>query len=80
MVAGSGLIAAVFLGGFPGGLLLGLVNFMVKTLFVIFLLALIRALTSRIRVDQVVSFSWRYLAPLAVLQLLITILVKGFRV
>jgi NADH-quinone oxidoreductase subunit H len=80
MVAGSGLIAAVFLGGFPGGLLLGLVNFIVKTLFVIFLLALIRALTSRIRVDQVVSFSWRYLAPLAVLQLLITILVKGFRV
>ncbi len=78
MVAGSGLVAAVFLGGFPGGLLLGFVNFVVKTLFVIFLLALIRALTSRIRIDQVVSFSWRYLAPLAVVQLLITILVKGF--
>ena len=78
MVAGSGLIAAVFLGGFPGGLVLGFVNFVIKTLFVIFLLALIRALTSRIRVDQVVSFSWRYLAPLAVVQFLITILVKGF--
>ena len=80
MVAGSGLIAAVFLGGFPGGVALGFVQFIVKTLFVIFLLAVIRALTSRIRVDQVVSFSWRYLAPLAVLQLLITILVKGFRI
>lgn len=80
MVAGSGLIAAVFLGGFPGGLGLSFVYFVVKTLFVIFLLALIRALTSRIRIDQVVSFSWRYLAPLAVLQLLITILVKGFRI
>jgi NADH-quinone oxidoreductase subunit H len=78
MVAGSGLVAVVFLGGFPGGILLGFVNFVVKTLFIIFLLALIRALTSRIRVDQVVSFSWRYLAPLAVVQLLITILVKGF--
>ncbi len=78
MVAGAGLVAAVFLGGFGGGLGLGLLQFLVKTLFVIFLLSLIRALTSRIRVDQVVSFSWKYLAPLAVLQLLVVILLKGF--
>jgi len=77
LVVSSGLIAVVFLGGFPGGLGLGLVFFVVKTLFVIFLLSLIRAMTSRIRVDQVVSFSWKYLAPLAVLQLLIVILIKG---
>lgn len=78
MVVAAGLLATVFLGGFPGGPLLGLLNFVVKTLFVIFFLALIRATTSRIRVDQVVSFSWKYLAPLAVLQLFIVILVKGF--
>jgi len=78
MVAGSGLLATVFLGGFPGGLWLGLLWFVVKTLFIIFILSLIRALTSRIRIDQVVSFAWRYLAPLAVLQLLIIILLKGF--
>jgi len=77
MVAGSGLIATVFLGGFPGGTILGLVNFVIKTLIVIFLLTLIRALTSRIRIDQVIRFSWKYLAPLAVLQLLITIVLKG---
>jgi len=77
LVVSSGLIAAVFLGGFPGGLWLGFLNFVVKTLFVIFFLSLIRALTSRIRVDQVVSFAWKYLAPLAVLQLLIVILIKG---
>jgi NADH-quinone oxidoreductase subunit H len=78
MVVGSGLIAAVFLGGFPGGVILGFVYFVIKTLFVIFLLSLIRALTSRIRIDQVISFSWRYLAPLALLQLLITVVLKGF--
>ncbi|MDD8015606.1 MAG: NADH-quinone oxidoreductase subunit H [Acidobacteriota bacterium] len=78
LVVSSGLLAAVFLGGFPGGAVLGFVNFVVKTLSVIFLLSLIRALTSRIRVDQVVSFAWKYLAPLAVLQLLIDILLKGF--
>jgi len=78
LVVASGLLAAVFLGGFPGGPLLGFVQFVVKTLFVIFLLSLLRALTGRIRIDQVVSFSWKVLAPLAVVQLLATILLKGF--
>jgi NADH-quinone oxidoreductase subunit H len=78
MVVSAGLLAAVFLAGFPGGPALGFVFFVAKTLFVIFLLSLMRALTSRIRVDQVVSFAWRWLAPLAVLQLLIVILIKGF--
>ena len=78
MVVSSGLLAAVFLGGFPGGAVLGFLQFVVKTLFIIFLLSLLRALTSRIRIDQVVSFAWKVLAPLAVLQLLATILLKGF--
>ncbi|MCX6571840.1 MAG: NADH-quinone oxidoreductase subunit H [Candidatus Aminicenantes bacterium] len=77
LVVSSGLLAAVFLGGFPGGAVVGFLHFVVKTLFVIFLLSLLRALTSRIRIDQVVSFAWKYLAPLAVLQLLVTILLKG---
>jgi len=68
----------VFLGGFPGGAVVGFIHFVVKTLVIIFLLSLIRALTSRIRVDQVVSFAWKVLAPLAVVQLLANILVKGF--
>jgi NADH-quinone oxidoreductase subunit H len=77
LVVSSGLIAAIFLGGFGGGIVLGFVQFVLKTLAVIFLLSLIRALTSRIRVDQVVSFAWRTMAPLAVLQLLIVIVIKG---
>jgi len=77
LVVSSGLVAAVFLGGFGGTLVVRLVEFVVKTLIVIFLLSLIRALTSRIRVDQVVSFAWKVMAPLAVLQLLIVILIKG---
>lgn len=78
MVVASGLLATVFLGGFPGGAIIGFLHFAIKTLFVIFLLAVLRALTSRIRVDQVVTVAWKYLAPLAVLQLLIVILLKGF--
>lgn len=77
MVVSAGLLAAVFLGGFGGGIVLGFVQFVLKTLIVIFLLSLLRAMTSRIRVDQVVTLAWKYLAPLAVLQLLIVILIKG---
>ncbi len=77
LVVGSGLIAAVFLGGFPGGLIPGFFWFILKTLIVVSLLSLMRAVTGRIRVDQVVSFAWHWLAPLAVLQLLIVILLKG---
>lgn len=77
MVVAAGLLATVFLGGFPPNPWLGLISFVSKTMFVVFFLSLIRATTSRIRVDQVVIFSWKYLAPLAVLQLLIVILVKG---
>jgi len=77
MVVGAGLIAAIFLGGFPGGLLPGLAWFVLKTCFVIFLLAAMRAALSRIRIDQMIRFSWRWLAPLAVLQLFIAIIIKG---
>ncbi|MDD2889249.1 MAG: NADH-quinone oxidoreductase subunit H [bacterium] len=78
MVVGAGLIATVFMAGFPGGLWWGLLNFVIKTMIVIFLLSAMRAACSRIRIDQMVSFSWRYLAPLAVLQIFIIIILKGF--
>jgi NADH-quinone oxidoreductase subunit H len=77
MVVGSGLIAAVFMGGFPGGLITGFVHFIVKTMIVILLLSALRAACARIRIDQMVNFSWRVLAPAAVLQLLIAIILKG---
>ncbi|MBM3293118.1 MAG: NADH-quinone oxidoreductase subunit H [Candidatus Aminicenantes bacterium] len=78
MVVSAALLAAVFLGGFGGGPLLGFIQLVAKTLFVIFLLSVIRAVTGRIRIDQVIGIAWRWLAPLAVLQLFIVILIKGF--
>jgi len=78
MVVAAGLLATVFLGGFGGGILSAFAQFIVKTLGIVFLLSVLRAVTGRIRVDQVVSFAWKWLAPLAVLQLLIVILIKGF--
>ena len=78
MVIGAGLIATVFMGGFPGGVFAGFVHFIVKTLIVVLILSAIKAACARIRIDQMVNFSWRILAPAAVLQLLISIILKGF--
>ncbi|OGS17704.1 MAG: NADH dehydrogenase [Elusimicrobia bacterium RIFOXYA2_FULL_40_6] len=77
MIVGSGVISAVFLGGFPGGIWMGFAWFIIKTTIIVILLSLIRALHSRIRVEQVVSFAWKYLMPLAVIQILIVIIAKG---
>jgi len=78
MVVGAGLIAAVFLAGFPGGLWLGLLNFVIKTLVIVCLLSVMKAAFARLRIDQMVAFSWRFLAPVSVLQLLVVILIKGY--
>ncbi|MEO0108536.1 MAG: NADH-quinone oxidoreductase subunit H, partial [candidate division WOR-3 bacterium] len=83
LVTGAALVAVVFLGGFAlppvylGGLdvsnVLAVVLFLVKTLLVIGLLSALRACVGRLRIDQVVDFSWRWLAPLALVQILISI-------
>jgi NADH-quinone oxidoreductase subunit H len=77
MLVGSAFIAALFLGGFPGGILLGGLQLLVKTAFIVFLLSVIRAGFARIRIDQIVSFSWKYLAPVSLFQLLIVLILKG---
>jgi len=58
LVVAAGLLATVFLGGFGGSVLPAFVQFVLKTLFVVFLLSVLRAVTGRIRVDQVVSLAW----------------------
>jgi NADH-quinone oxidoreductase subunit H len=78
MIVLVSLIAAVF---FPvyiqGSIALGLVTYLLKTVILVFILALIRSLMARLRIEQMVKFCWKYLAPAAVLQILIDLLVKG---
>jgi NADH-quinone oxidoreductase subunit H len=77
MLVGSAFIAALFLGGFPGGLLMGGFWLLIKTAFIVFLLSVVRAGFARIRIDQIVSFSWKYLAPVSLVQLLLVLILKG---
>jgi NADH-quinone oxidoreductase subunit H len=77
MLVGSAFIAALFLGGFPGGIVLGGLQLLIKTAIVVFLLSVVRASFARIRIDQIVSFSWKYLAPISLVQLLVILILKG---
>jgi len=77
LVAGAALLNAVFLGGSLG--LAGwaaLPMFLAKTLFITFLLALLKVLMARIRIEQMINFCWKYLAPAAMLQILVDIFLK----
>ena len=72
MVVGLTLIAAFYLGGLSNP-----IEFLVKTLALLFGLAVLQSLFARLRIDQTVGLWWRYGALLALAQLLIMIVGKG---
>ncbi|MFH1477622.1 MAG: complex I subunit 1 family protein [Verrucomicrobiota bacterium] len=77
-VVGASLIAAVFL---PFGLGLGagwgFVFYIVKVLIIISLLTLVRTVLARLRIEQMVIFCWKVVAPAALLQLFINLILSG---
>ncbi len=77
-VVGASLIAAVFLPfGFGLGAGWGFALYLLKVLAVIALLALLRTVLARLRIEQMVVFCWRIVAPAALLQLLINLVLSG---
>lgn len=77
MVVGAALISAVFLGGIWNySCFAAFTIFMLKTFTIVLLLTAIRAAMARVRIDQMVSFCWKYLAPMAIFQVVIDIYVK----
>lgn len=78
MVVGASLISAVFL---PFGLNLPVpivfLLYVIKVESIIFLISLIRTVAARLRIDQMIDFCWKYLAPVALLQLVVNLFLKG---
>ncbi|MEM3650853.1 MAG: complex I subunit 1 family protein [Candidatus Jordarchaeaceae archaeon] len=58
-------------GAFPLGYIIGTIWFLIKVFAIIFLIANLRTLFARFRIDQVIKGSWKYLIPLALLNILI---------
>jgi len=72
LVLASALITSLYLGGPQQFWLIPpIVAFLVKTTFAVMLLSLLRAVFARFRIDQMLSGMWKYLLPLATLQIIL---------
>lgn len=82
MVVNSAILATVFLGGWkwPAILsdihpLIGVALFVGKVLFVLFLYVWIRASVPRVRYDKFMRFCWKFMVPVALVNLAATAIV-----
>lgn len=71
--------AVLFLGGWHGPILPGVVWFLLKVYALIFMMMWFRWTFPRVRFDQLITFAWKILIPLAFANLLITALVMKLR-
>jgi NADH-quinone oxidoreductase subunit H len=86
----SGLAATVFLGGWAPinigvegfdnvmNAIPGIVWFLAKTFFLVWVLMWIRWTYPRLRIDQILKLEWKYLMPLALLNLVLMTVVVAF--
>ena len=72
LIVGITLVSAFYLGG-----LNGLAPFILKTLAVLLLMAVLQSLLTRLRIDQTVGLWWRFGAILVLVQILIIIFLRG---
>jgi NADH-quinone oxidoreductase subunit H len=68
----SAMVALLYFGGWLGPVLPPAVWFALKTLVFICLFILLRAALPRPRFDQLMLWGWKYMLPLALLNLLVT--------
>ena len=85
MITVSALVVVFFLGGWYGPFVnhwpaLGILYFGLKVAFMIFVFIWIRASLPRVRFDQLMSFCWKFLLPLSLLNLVVTAVGSGVAV
>jgi NADH-quinone oxidoreductase subunit H len=68
----SCLITTIFLGGWRGPILPEWLWFIGKVLLVWFVIVWLWATLPRVRIDQMMSIAWKFLMPLAVINLIVT--------
>jgi NADH-quinone oxidoreductase subunit H len=68
----SAIVTTLFLSGWRGPVLPPWLWFLVKVGLVFFVMVWIRASIPRVRIDQLMALAWKFLFPLALLNLLVT--------
>lgn len=71
-LAMSAIITTLFLGGWRGPLLPPWLWFLIKVFAVFFVMIWTRTTLPRIRIDQLMALAWKFLLPLALINLIIT--------
>jgi NADH-quinone oxidoreductase subunit H len=71
-IAISAIITTLFLGGWRGPLLPPWLWFILKTLIMFFVMVWTRTTLPRVRIDQLMALAWKFLLPLALINLFIT--------
>ena len=70
----AALVTLLFLGGWAGPLLPGVVWFLIKVYAVILVVFWIRGTFPRLRIDQLMAFAWKAMVPLSFYSIVITAL------
>jgi NADH-quinone oxidoreductase subunit H len=85
MVVNSAIVATVFLGGWkwPAVIsdlhpLAGVGLFVAKVVFMLFVYVWVRTATPRVRLDKFMNFAWKFMLPLALVNLVVTAVVVAF--
>ncbi len=68
----SAVVTTLFLGGWHGPVLPPIVWFIVKMFAIIFLFVWLRAVLPRYRFDQLMTFGWKWLLPLSLVNIVVT--------
>jgi len=78
MVVGATLLAALFIPfGMKGHWAADFAIYVVKVIAIVAVLSVLRTVFARLRIDQMINFCWKYVAPLAFFQVLLNLVVKG---
>jgi len=78
LVLASALIAALYLGGIQDFYVIpAVVVFLIKTVLIVLLFSFLRTIFARLRLDQTIAGMWKYLLPLAILQIVLVELGLG---
>ena len=68
----SAIITTLFLGGWRGPMLPPWLWFLLKVILVFFVMVWTRTTFPRVRIDQLMALAWKFLLPLALINLIIT--------
>lgn len=71
------LLASLFIPFTTGILALDLALYFLKTLAALVLLSVLRGITARLRINQIVSFCWQYLTPVAFAQIILNLIIRS---